>query len=125
MTPLRLKTVRPFIWEEISLQQAQDKDGVDLKNKTLITAYVKDQIRKLIQRADHEWDEMHPDEPRDQRDLPLERAAMGQGRGQGLARLRRGQRLSRNCCNAPSLRSFDNYPVDDAAGFGMTTTGGW
>lgn len=75
-TPIRLRSVRPFVFEELSLaeyhdQQTQDKKK--LNSKQAVTKYLKFKVNELIERANREWDELHPDdtEEEEERLLPL------------------------------------------------------
>ncbi|GAA6060679.1 hypothetical protein JCM10212_005061 [Sporobolomyces blumeae] len=73
-TPIRLRSVRPFIFEEISLAVYHDKQTDDRKkltNKIAVTKYLKTKVKELIERANQEWDELHPDEDDSDRLLPL------------------------------------------------------
>ncbi|KAM0786756.1 hypothetical protein ACM66B_002191 [Microbotryomycetes sp. NB124-2] len=71
--PIRLRTVRPFIFEELSLSEVIAKDdSVDLSSKVKVTKYLKMRVNKLIDQANKDWDELHADEEEDaERMLPL------------------------------------------------------
>lgn len=61
--PIRLRSVRPFIYEDISLTHAQaDDENLDLSSKVLVNKYLKSRVRDLIKRANDEWDELHRDD---------------------------------------------------------------
>ncbi|KAK4052670.1 meiotic recombination [Microbotryomycetes sp. JL201] len=71
--PIRLRTVRPFIFEEISLSDivARD-DSIDLSSKVKVTKYLKMRVTQLIDRANRDWDELHAEvQGETERMLPL------------------------------------------------------
>lgn len=69
---IRLKTVRPFIFQDISLADAEEIEGVDLENKQKVNKYLKAKVNELIDQANEEWDELYPDvNERPPRLLPL------------------------------------------------------
>ncbi|GAA5929988.1 MRX complex nuclease subunit [Sporobolomyces koalae] len=73
-TPIRLRSVRPFVFKEISLgeyhhQQTDDKKK--LTSKQAVTKYLKARVHELIDQANKEWDELHPDSDESERLLPL------------------------------------------------------
>ncbi|GAA5967733.1 hypothetical protein JCM3765_000014 [Sporobolomyces pararoseus] len=74
-TPIRLRSVRPFVFSEISLAEYHDRQTEDkkkLNSKQAVTKYLKVKVNELIQQANREWDELHPDEEEGQeRLLPL------------------------------------------------------
>lgn len=72
MEKLRLRTVRPFIMDEVKLTDAADIESVQLENKVQINKYLKQRVNQLIDRANEEWDELYQGEenPPD-RMLPL------------------------------------------------------
>ncbi|KAL8287436.1 hypothetical protein RQP46_003294 [Phenoliferia psychrophenolica] len=72
MQPIRLRSVRPFVWDEISLVEAAEGDDVDLSTKVKVNKFLKAKVNELIDKANAEWDELHPDdEPGAERLLPL------------------------------------------------------
>ncbi|KAK4701630.1 double-strand break repair protein MRE11, partial [Phenoliferia sp. Uapishka_3] len=72
MTPIRLRSVRPFVWEEISLIEASEGDDIDLSTKVKVNQFLKKKVNELIDKANAEWDELHPDDGEDaERLLPL------------------------------------------------------
>ncbi|GAA5862121.1 hypothetical protein JCM1840_001650 [Sporobolomyces johnsonii] len=74
-TPIRLRSVRPFLFEEISLAEYHDQQTDDKKklmNKQAVTKYLKVKVNELIDKANKEWDEVHADEDDEsERLLPL------------------------------------------------------
>ncbi|BGP09204.1 meiotic recombination [Rhodotorula toruloides] len=72
--PIRLRSVRPFVFEEISLldhHEKQTDDRKKLMSKVAVTKYLKTKVNELIERANQEWDELHPDDDGSERLLPL------------------------------------------------------
>ncbi|KAI0795558.1 Metallo-dependent phosphatase-like protein [Abortiporus biennis] len=57
MTPIPLRTVRPFVTDEVILAAAEDEDGLDLGDRMAIEKYLKKKVNELIDRANAEWDE--------------------------------------------------------------------
>ncbi|GAA5871990.1 hypothetical protein JCM16303_000936 [Sporobolomyces ruberrimus] len=73
-TPIRLRSVRPFVFKEISLAEYHDKQTDDkkkLNTKQAVTKYLKVRVNELIDQANKEWDELHPDSEESERLLPL------------------------------------------------------
>ncbi|GAA5961380.1 hypothetical protein JCM21900_006686 [Sporobolomyces salmonicolor] len=74
-TPIRLRSVRPFLFEEISLAEYHDQQTDDKKklvNKQAVTKYLKVKVNELIDKANKEWDEIHQEEDEEsERLLPL------------------------------------------------------
>ncbi|SGY15283.1 BQ5605_C013g07313 [Microbotryum silenes-dioicae] len=80
--PIRLRTVRPFIFEDISLSEAHDPSRkVNLKDKVAVNRYLKGRVNDLIARANAEWAELNPDLPASERLLPLIRIRVDYGGG--------------------------------------------
>ncbi|GAA5987395.1 hypothetical protein JCM10908_001939 [Rhodotorula pacifica] len=72
--PIRLRSVRPFIFEDIALSTYHDKQTDDRKklmSKVAVNKYLKSKVNELIEKANQEWDELHPDEDGSDRLLPL------------------------------------------------------
>jgi len=87
---IRLKTVRPFVMDDLVLADVAESEGVPLENKIQVNKYLKTrvsrlssspwqscssraiQVNELIEKANEEWDELHAeDEEKPQRMLPL------------------------------------------------------
>lgn len=62
MQKLRLRTVRPFVMDEVRLSDVQEIESVQLDNKVQVTKYLKQRVNDLIKRANEEWDELYADE---------------------------------------------------------------
>ncbi|POY75253.1 double-strand break repair protein MRE11 [Rhodotorula taiwanensis] len=72
--PIRLRSVRPFIFEDLVLSTYHDKQTDDrkkLNSKVAVNKYLKAKVNELIDRANQEWDELHQDEEGQERLLPL------------------------------------------------------
>jgi len=75
LTPLPLRTVRPFVLEEVVLS---DEEGIDLNDQMEITKFLKAKVNALIDQANQLWDERNDQavedgEPELPRMLPLVR----------------------------------------------------
>lgn len=57
MTPIPLRTVRPFVVDDVCLEIAAEKEGFDLGDKMAITKFLKKKVEELIVRANEQWDE--------------------------------------------------------------------
>ena len=44
MTPLKLRTVRPFVIEELSLAEIAEEDGLDLSDQMEISKFLKGKV---------------------------------------------------------------------------------
>jgi double-strand break repair protein MRE11 len=45
MTPIKLRTVRPFVIEEVSLAEAGEEEGVDLSDQMEVSKFLKAKVR--------------------------------------------------------------------------------
>ncbi|KAG6816621.1 meiotic recombination [Tephrocybe sp. NHM501043] len=59
MTPLPLRTVRPFVIEDVVLSEVAEAEGIDLSDQIEISKYLKTkvQVNALIEQANQLWDE--------------------------------------------------------------------
>ncbi|TFK75611.1 DNA repair exonuclease [Pluteus cervinus] len=57
LTPLPLRTVRPFVIESIVLSEVAEEEGVDISDQAKISKYLKAKVNKLIQQAEDQWQE--------------------------------------------------------------------
>ena len=48
MTPLPLRTVRPFVIEEVILSEAAEETGLDLNDQMEITKYLKGKVSDFL-----------------------------------------------------------------------------
>lgn len=59
---IRLRTVRPFVMEDVCLADVEEIENVALDNKVKINKYLKARVNELIDRATNEWNELYADE---------------------------------------------------------------
>ncbi|EIW79844.1 DNA repair exonuclease [Coniophora puteana RWD-64-598 SS2] len=57
LKPLALRTVRPFVLEEIILSEIADEENVDLGDQMAITKFLRGRVNALIDRANEQWDD--------------------------------------------------------------------
>ncbi|KAG8934833.1 meiotic recombination [Tulasnella sp. 418] len=57
MTPILLRTVRPFVIEEVVLSEAAEEESFSLTEKTEIIKFLRSRVEALIQRASQEFAE--------------------------------------------------------------------
>lgn len=57
LTPIPLKTVRPFVIDEIVLADAAEEEGLNLNDQLEITKYLKTKVNALISQANEMWTE--------------------------------------------------------------------
>ncbi|KAJ3901154.1 Metallo-dependent phosphatase-like protein [Lentinula edodes] len=55
--PLLLRTVRPFVIEEVVLSEVADEEGFDLSDQIEISKFLKAKANALIEKAQDEWQE--------------------------------------------------------------------
>ncbi|TBU23353.1 DNA repair exonuclease [Dichomitus squalens] len=78
LTPIPLRSVRPFVIDEVDLSEAAEELGFDLTDKIEISKYLKNRVNELIHKANEQWDErnaraVEEGEPELPRPLPLVR----------------------------------------------------
>ena len=56
LEPVPLRTVRPFVLEEIDMLDAAEDDGVDLRDQMSITKFLRARVNALIARANDEFE---------------------------------------------------------------------
>ena len=61
ITPIVLRTVRPFKLAEVILTQVAEEEGLDLSDKIEINKYLKHRINELIVQANEEFAERNAD----------------------------------------------------------------
>ena len=61
ITPIVLRTVRPFKLAEVILTQVAEEEGLDLTDRIEINKYLKDRINELIVQANEEFAERNAD----------------------------------------------------------------
>ncbi|OCH84350.1 DNA repair exonuclease [Obba rivulosa] len=78
LIPIPLRTVRPFVLDDVILTDAAEDEGLDLTDKVEIAKYLRKKVNELIDRANALWDErnakaVEDGEPELPRMLPLVR----------------------------------------------------
>lgn len=61
ITPIVLRTVRPFKLSEVILTDVSEEEGLDLQDKVEINKYLKNKINILIEEANTEFAERNTD----------------------------------------------------------------
>ncbi|CAE6538067.1 unnamed protein product [Rhizoctonia solani] len=57
MTPIPLRTVRPFVLDEVNLSEAAETDGIDITNQVSVMKFLRERVNALIEQAQEEWHE--------------------------------------------------------------------
>ncbi|KAF8726493.1 hypothetical protein AX14_007836 [Amanita brunnescens Koide BX004] len=57
LTPIPLRTTRPFVIGEVALSEAAETDGLNISDTMEITKYLKAKVNDLILQANELWDE--------------------------------------------------------------------
>ncbi|KAF8504193.1 Metallo-dependent phosphatase-like protein [Hysterangium stoloniferum] len=57
LTPIALRTVRPFVMEEVVLLELESEGKIDITKPMEITKYLKSRVNALIDKANADWDE--------------------------------------------------------------------
>ncbi|KZT63172.1 DNA repair and meiosis protein Mre11 [Daedalea quercina L-15889] len=57
LTPIPLRTVRPFVLDEVVLSEVADEENIELGDRMAITKYLKRRVNELIEKANTLWDE--------------------------------------------------------------------
>ncbi|EIW53657.1 DNA repair exonuclease [Trametes versicolor FP-101664 SS1] len=78
LTPIALRSVRPFVIDDVILSDAAEEEGFDINDKIEVTKFLKTKVNELIEKANREWDERNiravaEGEPELPRPLPLVR----------------------------------------------------
>ncbi|KAJ6463956.1 Mre11 DNA-binding presumed domain-containing protein [Mycena sanguinolenta] len=71
MTPIPLRTVRPFVIESIVLSEIAEEEGLNLGDQMAITKFLKSKVNALIDKANEQWAERNA-RAADNGDEPLE-----------------------------------------------------
>lgn len=56
MTPIPLRTVRPFVMDEILLTEVAEEEGFDVADQMEVTKYLKLRVAELVDKANDVWD---------------------------------------------------------------------
>ncbi|KAH9847009.1 DNA repair exonuclease [Lenzites betulinus] len=78
LTPIALRSVRPFVIDDVVLSDAAEEEGFDLNDKIEVAKFLKTKVSELIEKANQQWDERNTravaeGEPELPRPLPLVR----------------------------------------------------
>ncbi|KAI0705613.1 Metallo-dependent phosphatase-like protein [Earliella scabrosa] len=78
LTPIPLRSVRPFVIDEVDLSAAAEEEGFELNDKIEVAKFLKNKVNELIDKANAQWDErnaraVEEGEPELPRPLPLVR----------------------------------------------------
>ncbi|KAJ6588269.1 Mre11 DNA-binding presumed domain-containing protein [Mycena capillaripes] len=57
MTPIPLRTVRPFVIESVVLSEIAEEEGLNLSDQMEITKFLKNKVNALIDQANAQWEE--------------------------------------------------------------------
>ncbi|KAF7343383.1 Double-strand break repair protein [Mycena venus] len=57
MTPIPLRTVRPFVIESVVLSELAEEEGLNLGDQMEITKFLKNKVNMLIAQANEQWEE--------------------------------------------------------------------
>ncbi|KAH0578542.1 meiotic recombination [Termitomyces sp. 'cryptogamus'] len=57
LTPIPLRTVRPFVIESVVLGEVAEEEGIDLSDQIEISKFLKTRVNALIDKANQLWDE--------------------------------------------------------------------
>ncbi|KAB5589653.1 Double-strand break repair protein MRE11 [Ceratobasidium theobromae] len=57
LTPIPLRTVRPFVLDEVNLMEASETDGLDTTNQVAVMKFLRERVNALIDQAREEWQE--------------------------------------------------------------------
>lgn len=71
MSPIPLRTVRPFVIESVVLSEIAEEEGLNLGDQMEITKFLKKKVNALIAKANQEWEERNA-RATDEGDEPLE-----------------------------------------------------
>ncbi|KAI0330035.1 DNA repair exonuclease [Cubamyces sp. BRFM 1775] len=78
LTPIPLRSVRPFVIDDVVLSEAAEEEGFDINDKIEVAKFLKQKVTELIEKANAQWDERNAravaeGEPELPRPLPLVR----------------------------------------------------
>ncbi|KAF4576241.1 meiotic recombination [Pleurotus pulmonarius] len=57
LTPIPLRSVRPFVIEEVTLLDVAEEEGFDVDDQMAITKYLKRKVNELIVQANAQWEQ--------------------------------------------------------------------
>ena len=109
MEPITLKTVRPFVMDDIDLDEAIERASVKIEEKQAVIKVLKKKVAELIARADREWHEKYdalPAAERPEKMLPLVRLRVAYTRHETGNIIRFGQDFVDKVANPRDLLQF-------------------
>lgn len=112
MTPLPLRSVRPFVMSETSLYEVAEEENFDVADQDAISKYLKARVNELIAQADEEWDARNAaaladGEPPLERMLPLVRLKVDTTNVPGMTNpIRFGQEFAGRVANPRDVLVF-------------------
>lgn len=107
--PIVLKTVRPFIMDDIDLDDELEAANLTIDDKLAVGKLLKTKIQELIGRIDEEWEIKHADTPTERRPekmLPLIRLRVQYTRHEMGNLVRFGQDFVGKVANPKDLLQF-------------------
>lgn len=120
MEPLTLKTVRPFVMDDIDLSEEADEGNVDLKKRESIQKLLREKVNELIDRANAQWQEAQdllPEEERlEKRPLPLVRLKVVYAPNDLGNPIRFGQEFSGKIANPKDVLAYTKKKAVRKAG---------
>ncbi|EJD52009.1 DNA repair exonuclease [Auricularia subglabra TFB-10046 SS5] len=57
LEPIPLRSVRPFVLDEIVMAEVAEEEGIDLSDQMEINKYLRQRINQLIERANEDWEQ--------------------------------------------------------------------
>lgn len=118
MEPLTLKTVRPFVMDEVDLDEIVDEANLRIDDKQGVTKLLKRKVKDLIEKANQEWDSKHANIAVDQqpeRMLPLVRLRVLYTRHEMGNLVRFGQEFTEIAANPRDLLQFSKKKTENAS----------
>lgn len=118
MEPLTLKTVRPFVMDEVDLDEIVDQANLRIDDKQGVTKLLKRRVKDLIEKANQEWDSKHANIPIDEqpeRMLPLVRLRVLYTRHEMGNLVRFGQEFTEIVANPRDLLQFSKKKTENAS----------
>lgn len=118
LEPLTLKTVRPFVMDEVDLDEIVDQANLRIDDKQGVTKLLKRKVKDLIEKANQEWDSKHANIPADkqpERMLPLVRLRILYTRHEMGNLVRFGQEFTETVANPRDLLQFSKKKSENAS----------
>jgi double-strand break repair protein MRE11 len=118
LEPITLKTVRPFVMDDIDLDDAIEAAQVKIDEKQGVAKVLKKKIHELIARAEREWQEKNKDIPvkdRPEKMLPLVRLRVAHTRHDIGNIVRFGQDFVDKVANPRDLLQFHKKKATQAS----------